>query len=234
MYKLGIIGGMGPEATELLYHKIIKNTEAYSDQEHIDMIILNHATIPDRTKAILENREDNVISVLKEDIALLEGCGVSHIAIPCNTSHCFFDKLTEGTDVKIINMIEETADYISSKNRKKAGIMCTEGTLKTGLYKKECEKRNIEYVEPDKEMRRLTTKIIYEQIKKGKKGNLEDFLTVTEWFKNKGCDCVLIACTELSVLMANYSICESFLTDALDVLAAKAIKSAGGKLRNEI
>ncbi len=234
MYKLGIIGGMGPEATELLYHKIIKHTEAYCDQEHIDMIILNHASVPDRTKAILEGKEDDVISVLKKDIRLLEGCGVSYIAIPCNTSHCFFEKLKEDSDVDIINMVEETVSDIALKGRKKAGIMCTEGTLKMGLYQKECIKRNIEYVEPDEEIKKLTMDIIYEQIKKGEKGNLEDFSKVTGWFKSKGCDCVLIACTELSVIISNYDIKDDFLSDALDILALKAVKAAGGKIRYEI
>ena len=234
MYKLGVIGGMGPEATELLYHKIIKHTEADCDQEHIDMIILNHATVPDRTKAILEGREEDVISVLKKDISLLSDCGVSNIVIPCNTSHCFFDKLSEGAKTNIINMVEETVDYIKESGRKKAGIMCTEGTLKMGLYKKACEKRGIEFTEPDDENLKLTMKIIYDQIKKGEKGSLEDFNKVTEWFLKKGCDCVLIACTELSVLMSNYQIKDSFLADALDILAVKAVEASGGKLKNEI
>lgn len=234
MYKLGIIGGMGPDATVLLYDRIIKKTKADCDQEHIDFIILNHSSIPDRTSAILKGGEEKVIDAIASDLSMLEKCGVSYAAIPCNTSHCFLEKLSEKTDIHIINMISETVEFISSKNLRKPGIMCTVGTLKAGLYKKECEKRGITLTEPDEETENIIMDIIYNQIKKGEKGNINDFNKVTEWFKNKGCDCILIACTELSCIMANYNIKDSFYADALDVLADKSIILSGGEIRNEI
>jgi len=234
MYKLGIIGGMGPDASELLYHKINKKTDASCDQEHIDMVILNHPSIPDRTKAIFSKEEDKVISALKKDVEILSEIGVSYIAIPCNTSHFFLPEVQKGCKAKIINMIEETVSYIADKNIKKAGIMCTDGTLRAGLYKKVCENRGIEFVEPDEEMRKTTMDLIYNQVKKGEKGNLSDFYSVADKFRESGCDCVLIACTELSCILENYKITDAFYVDALDILAKKAILSAGGRLRDDI
>ena len=64
MGKLGVIGGMGPMATQLFYKNVIEMTDAKTDQEHIDMIILSHASVPDRTTAIKSGETDKVFDVL--------------------------------------------------------------------------------------------------------------------------------------------------------------------------
>ena len=107
MYKLGIIGGMGPAATELLYRKINEKTDARRDQEHIDLIILSHATMPDRTEAILSGKTDEIIRLLSDDISMLESAGIKVIGIPCNTSHMFLDRLKKKKETVLINMIKE-------------------------------------------------------------------------------------------------------------------------------
>ena len=81
MKKLGILGGMGPLATQLLYKMIIENTVASKDQEHIDMIILNHSTIPDRTEAIKSGNVEKILGILTDDAKFLEKGGCTSIAI---------------------------------------------------------------------------------------------------------------------------------------------------------
>ena len=91
--KLGIIGGMGPEATVDFYHKIVNHTVASIDQEHIDIVILNHASIIDRTYALKNGLEQVLINSLLEDIRIMENLNVKNIAIPCNTCHTILDKV---------------------------------------------------------------------------------------------------------------------------------------------
>ena len=112
--KLGVIGGMGPEATNFFYARLIARTKAESDQEHIDTVILSHATMPDRTKAILTGEKDELIKAITEDARNLELLGVSNIAIPCNTSHYFYDEVQAATKVPVIHMIEECVRYIKN------------------------------------------------------------------------------------------------------------------------
>ena len=106
---LGIIGGMGTEATIDFYTRIMNHTVAYKDQDHIDMVILNHASIIDRTYAIKNNKLDELLRQMHENIKILEYAKVTSIAIPCNTSHSIIDKIQGLTNIPIINMIEETA-----------------------------------------------------------------------------------------------------------------------------
>lgn len=232
MGKLGVIGGMGPMATQLFYKKIIEMTDAKCDQEHIDMIILNHASMPDRTTSIKNNKTEDVFNELLKDAKMLEKNDVCAIAIPCNTSHYFWDRLQKETDAPIINMVRETVFSIKEKNPniKKIGLLATDGTVFSGIYNKECEKAGIECVTPDDDIQKIVMDIIYNQIKKGESGSIEDFDKVDIFLKKSGCEAAILACTELSCFKDNHELTD-FYVDAMQVLCKKAILMCGKKLR---
>lgn len=165
--KLGVIGGMGPEATNFFYARLIARTKARCDQEHIDTIILSHATMPDRTQAILTGEKDKLISAITEDARNLERLGVSNIAIPCNTSHYFYDDIQAATKVPVIHMVEESIRYVKEKwpDTKKIGIMGTDGTIRAGTYHRACERYGITAVTPGMERQKDVMSLIYDDIK---------------------------------------------------------------------
>ena len=92
MEKLGVIGGMGAEATSYYYDQVVRHTAAACDQEHIDMVVLSKSTMPDRTLAIKTGEHAKLLATMKECARALESLGCAHIAIPCNTSHYFYDR----------------------------------------------------------------------------------------------------------------------------------------------
>ena len=113
------------------YARVIARTKAESDQEHINMIILSHATMPDRTQAILTGNKLPFLKAITQDARDLEMLGVENIAIPCNTSHYFLEDIQKSTSVPIINMVEESVRYVVEAHPKvkKIGIMGTDGTM---------------------------------------------------------------------------------------------------------
>lgn len=232
MGKLGILGGMGPMATQLLYKMIIDNTAASKDQEHLDMIILNHASMPDRTEAIKTGRTEEIFALLSADIKMLSENGCNVVAIPCNTSHCLYDRLCECSNAEIINMIRQSVEDLVKENpkAKKIGILATDGTLGTNLYRKECEALGLEAIYPDPEIQKIVMDIIYNQIKSGKRGNPEDFEKIDRHLKEKGCDGAILACTELSCYK-DFNPLPDFYVDALESLCKKAIILSGGTLK---
>lgn len=230
MKKLGIIGGMGPLATQLLYKRITERTDAACDQEHIDMIILSHASMPDRTLAIRSKKTEAVKQLLVGDVKFLENSGVCSIAIPCNTSHYFWQDLQNSTKIPIINMVRESVLEVKKKNPEKVGILATDGTVYAGIYKKECENVGVECFVPNDSEQKLVMKIIYEQIKKGIPGNDADFEKIDRHLLANGCDAAILACTELSCY-AKQSGIGDFYTDALDVLCDRAIEACGAKIK---
>ena len=230
---LGVLGGMGPLATQLFYKMIIEKTDAKCDQEHLNMIILSHATMPDRTKEILEGRSEELLNLLVKDAKLLEMGGAGVIAIPCNTSHVLLPRLQENVGVPIINMVEETVKHIAETFRGKelrVAVLATDGTVNTGLYQNALEKAGFTPVVPSPESQKLVMKIIYDGVKNGGEIDFADFLTVQKEIFAQECQAAILACTELSCFKEMYNL-PGYYIDAMGVLTEKSILACGGKIK---
>ncbi len=226
---LGILGGMGAEASDVFYHKIIDATKVEKDQDHIDLMLWSHASIPDRTAMIKEGRTEELWKVFSDDIDLLQRVGCSYLAVPCNTSHYFQDHFRKKMGDGFVNMIDNAAAYAAVHCGKKIGVLATDGTVQSDLYGKALAGYGAECVYPDEYEQSVVMSIIYDEIKKGEKGSLERFLGVLDTMKGKGCDAVILACTELSVLKNNYiELQVPYCLDALDVLTKKCVQLCGG------
>lgn len=226
--KLGVIGGMGPEATSYFYEEVIAHTKASCDQDHIDMLILNHASMPDRTKAIITGEQQLLLETMGQDVKLLEGWGAGHIAIPCNTSHYFYDQIQAKTSVPIIHMVRESVHDAArmGEHVRRVGIMGTDGTIRAGIYARECQALGLEAIVPSRERQQDVMSLIYDDIKGGRPGDPAKFERTFTELTEKGCDVILLACTEISVFKKNYTVPDICL-DAMDVLIRESIVRSG-------
>lgn len=221
----GVIGGMGSKATLEFYERLIESSKAEKDQDHMNVLILNHATLPDRTEVILENREEDFLSSIENDFKIMESSGVTDIAIPCNSAHFFFDKMQKMTKANIINMIDETGKEIKKNHGKgtKIGLLATDGTVKSGIYKKYCDKHGFEIILPNETVQKDIMDVIYSNIK----GHMEldssllDKL-IEQFVFEENCQCVIIGCTELSCIKVRDDL-KKYVYDAMDVLVNKSI-----------
>ena len=127
-------------------------------------------------------------------------------------------------------MIRETAAALAAQGRKRPGILATDGTIQTGLYQKECAALGLEAVAPDAETQKLVMSIIYDEIKQGERGSREKFAQIDRAIRAAGCDCAILACTELSVF-ATYHALPPFYLDAMMVMAERAVVQCGYPLR---
>ena len=228
--KLGVLGGMGPQATQMFYQYVLDRTDAARDQDHLPTLILSDTLMPDRTQAILTGNTEPVYQRLLSDAKQLEMCGCTLIAIPCNTSHYFVDRLQQEVGVPILHMIRETARHLSIQGKRRPGILATDGTIRTGLYQKECAAFGLTAVAPDPAIQSLVMSIIYDEIKRGERGSREKFSQIDRALAAMGCDCAILACTELSVFRSYHSL-PSFYVDAMEVLAKLAVMRCGKQLR---
>jgi aspartate racemase len=234
-YKsLGVIGGMGPKATSVFFEKVIESTVTDKDQDHIDMVILNHATLPDRTSAILNHREEVFLESIKKDFKLLELAGVANIAIPCNTAHYFYEKMLEMTEINIINMVEETIReiYMKCGENSKVGIVATTGTISTGIYEYGCDKYNMQLCTPNESVQEQIMNVIYNNIKCHLDVDaLEIETIINDLVFKENCDCVIIACTELSCIQLSDEVAK-YCIDAMSVLIKKSIELSGRQTKS--
>ena len=218
--SLGIIGGVGPLASSYLYEMITTRTKALKDQDHIDIILFSHSSIPDRTAYILGESADSPYPYLLKDCQTLEKLGASMIVIPCNTSCYFHEELQKNVGIPVNNMVKDTVNYISNQGLKKVAIMATTGTIKSNLYQKELEKNNIEYVLPNQDK---VMSLIYDYVKAGKKvpKNVWD-----DVINNLEVDGIILGCTELSVLKKEFNLDSKFI-DPLEVETMLILKYFG-------
>ena len=224
---LGVIGGMGPEATSYFYENVITHTKAQKDQDHLNMVILSHADIPDRTEAIKSGESQRLIRMLQEDARTLEKLGAANIAITCNTSHYYYDQIQKAVSIPIIH---ESVAYAVRElpDVKRIGIMGTDGTIGSRIYHKECRKLGVTPVKPSPERQKDVMSLIYDDIKSGKRGDRAKFDRVMSEFMRKNCDAVILACTELSVFKGKHEI-PTMCLDAMDVLVREAILRSGAE-----
>jgi aspartate racemase len=227
---LGILGGMGSEATQILLQLIFSNTAVKKDQDHLDILVYNHASLPDRTTCILNDRSDELLALLRQDMEMLKRMGCAYFAIPCNTCHYFTDEFKRLTDDRFIDMIEQTAKALQQKGLRKVGILATDGTRKAGLYTKQLEKYQIEALYPSDQGQRSVMDIIYSQIKQGQSGSTAQFQAIIEELEAMGCEAYVLACTELSVYKYKQAPYDDSLIDALSILAKACIMKCGGTL----
>ncbi len=232
-YRLGVLGGMGPQATNTFYQFVIDRTDAQTDQEHVNALILSDSDMPDRTAAILGGGEarEAVYRRLLEDARLLEEAGCTCIAVPCNTSHFFLDRVQDHIGVPILHMIRETARLLAAQGLKRPGILATDGTIQTGLYQREFSIAGIQAVIPSPQAQRLVMSLIYDDVKAGRDGDPQKFAAVHQDLLSQGCDCGVLACTELSVFADKHHL-PPFYTDAMAVLAQRAVEACHKPLRH--
>lgn len=228
---VGIIGGMGPAATAMLFQKLIDYTDAGSDAEHMHIVIDNNPMIPDRTTAIL-NGEDTPAKCIVESGKNLEKCGAQLLLIPCNTSHYFYDQIQEALHVTVVNMIAETAKICVQRGYSKVGILATTGTCNTHTYDLELKKFGIEAVYPDDAGQKKVMEIIYDQVKAGKKIDATIIDQTLKEMAAKGAQAFILGCTELPFAIKNGDFGYHFL-DSLDILAKRAVELAGYPLKKK-
>ena len=228
---LGVIGGMGPLATAVFFELIVQNTHAVTDQEHLDIIIYNIPSMPDRTGFILGRSGESPGPVLSDCAEKLKAGGVAAIAIPCVTATYFYDEVVGQTGADIINTIDEIADYIVVRGAKKIGLMATDGTIATKIFQKYMDKYNIECITPDEVYQDLVMKAIFQGVKAGRDVDMSEFYSVSEHLMQRGCDAIILGCTELSVVNRQHKLDTNIFVDALVVLARASILRCGGAVK---
>ena len=230
---LGVLGGVGPLATIYFADLVVKMTDAATDQEHIAMVILNHASIPDRTEYILDKSKPNPVPVMAKDAKLLEDDGCDYIVIPCNTAHFFYEEIQKNVNIPIINILEETVKRCQEcvPNLKKIGVLATEGTVKSRAYQDIITKHGLECVVPSDDDQRSLMNIIYNQVKAGKEVDIFEFHRIIGELKKQGCDAIILGCTELSIIKKDFDIQRPDIVDSMECLARASILACGKKLK---
>lgn len=227
---LGILGGMGPEATALLFNLIIEKTPARADSEHIPLCIYNLPQIPDRSQAIL-HAGLSPVPMLRQGIALLEKMPACCVLIPCNTAFYFYREFSEGSHLPVVHLMQAVAMHIRATfgaQVQQVGILATSGTRAAQVYDDVFRQFELGAIYPSAPAQEALMQEIY-RIKAGEKSTAAVAAAAGE-LQDQGADCLVLACTELSIIYDALN--EAFpLVDSLRILADVGVKIAFGKVQ---
>ncbi|MFC4025028.1 aspartate/glutamate racemase family protein [Oceanobacillus longus] len=232
---IGILGGMGPAATVELFNRIVNNTAAKYDKEHVNTIIINDPQIPDRTEYILGEGE-SPIPKLKENIMKLHLAGAEYIAIPCMTAHTFISELQQSSPIPIINAIELIDRYLEETypNVHTVGLLATTGSIKSGVYGKHLTKTNI--ITPDGMQQSRLMDIIYSKngIKAGNTSPeiVNEINKILYELRKENIQAVIAGCTELGIVMNNTNM-DMPVIDPITLLAKETVKLGNNYIKDE-
>lgn len=227
---LGVIGGLGPMATAYFLELIVQMTQAETDQEHLETIIFDRPSTPDRTAYILDHSQPSPLPVFQQSARQLQSLGATCLAIPCVTAHYFLPGITQAVNIPVINALEETSLYLLKNGIDTCGILGTTGTVQSGVLQTALAKHGISCIVPDSLHQTKIMNVIYDEIKAGKTPDAAKIQEASASLRSRGAQCNLLACTELSLVPKSCDLGPGML-DILEVLARACVLYCGKPLR---
>jgi len=216
--RIGILGGMGPAATILLQQRVLDAVQADTDQDHIPLVIDMNPQVPSRIDFLIRKTGRDPGPVLEQMAQRVQALGVDAIAMPCCTAHHFAPSITSATSLPFLNMVELTADAIAQALPRASwvGILASPANEHTGLFDKALGRHGLVPLYPKPNDRVLAC---IEHIKSN--GVDSSVISTMQGVADKliadGVDCLLIGCSEFSLLSRKLT-SEVPIFDTLDVL----------------
>lgn len=220
---VGILGGMGPEATVDLMRRVIAATPARDDADHVHMLVDNNPGVPSRIAALIDGTGPSPLPELVRMAKGLAAGGATVLAMPCNTAHYYAEGIAEAVPLPLLDMVALTVERIAATVPvgTRVGLLASTAVFKIGLYEKAFKRRGLSIIAPERQNAIME---IIRAIKTGDSGIVqrEALAAISDQLVQDGAGAILVACTELSI-MANAIATTVPLIDALDVLASKIV-----------
>jgi len=227
---IGIVGGMGPEATMDLYREILRATPAQKDQDHLRVLIDSNAKIPDRTPAILGEGADPVPHMVTS-CRSVKRAGADFIIIPCISAHYFLEELQQQVDLPILSAFDAVSEHIVKHypDLKTIGLLATTGTVQSQRFAGRLKDYGMTTVVPDTDHQVNLMQVIY-KIKgspdPGDRAQCKTELIATaDHVIEKGAQGIIAGCTEIPLEMQQQDLSVPFF-NPLQILATAAVKKA--------
>jgi aspartate racemase len=223
---VGIIGGLGPQATVDLFARIVALTPASHESEHLHILVDNQPAMPDRHAAIAgrgPSAAPNLIAVAQN----LVRAGAELLVMPCHTAHHYAPDIRAAVDVPMIDMIDQTAAAIAAvPGIRNAGLLAAQGCIDAGLYQRALAKRGIAITLPDTEELHSFMRTVF-AVKADGVGQREReaMRAIGRALAERGAEVIVAACSEVPLLVGRDDFDCPFL-DATDVLARATVAMA--------
>ena len=215
MKTVGIIGGLGPETTSEFYLDVVFSCQK-KNKDHRPSIIIASVPLPYKIEEEAISKSigfERILPFLITEAKRLEQSGADFIIMPCNSLHVFIEDIRNAVKIPVLSIIEETVKFLKKNDFEKAGIVSTSATINNKLYETAFEKNNMRYETPNDFQQAKMGKIIHNLVT-GMQNNKdrEELIEIINDFEKKDVDCVILACTDLQLLIPKSSSLKIFDT----------------------
>ncbi|WP_158609057.1 amino acid racemase [Paraburkholderia sp. RAU2J] len=208
--RLGILGGMGSEATACFVRTLAQRSPATVDQDHIPFVLLSCPEIPDRSTAI-EAGDAGVQTIIRTRLTQLERTGCGAVAIPCNTAHYWRRHFASSLQIPLIDMVSATARHAAHLNARSAIVLGTHATMKLRLYDEALAGFDIQSVDVDDEIIRSTSSAIALAKSADIDESRKQLVHVLDACRSLCPDVIILGCTELPMVLPSEAIAEDLI-----------------------
>jgi aspartate racemase len=224
---VGVLGGMGPEATIDLMRRVIAATPADDDADHIHLLVDQNPKVPSRIKALIEGTGPSPVDELVRMARTLEAAGATVLAIACNTAHAYAGEIAAAVSIPLLDMVVLTAEEIAGRplKHRRVGMLASTAVLQLGLYERAFQAFGIEtrYPRPQEQEQVLG---LIRAVKAGRATELRGaFNGLARRLLSQDIDLLVVACTELSLLVDGFD-ADIPMIDSLDVLVTAIVRQA--------
>ncbi len=224
---VGVIGGMGPDATVDFMARVLALTPASGDHDHIRMLVDQDPKIPNRQRAILGSGESPGPR-LAAIASRLEACDCDFLVMPCNTAHLFLGHILEATRIPFLSIIDVTMARVREAGVERAGLLATAACLEAGIYQDAMQSAGVEpVVQLESELEELTLAVA--RIKTGDHGDevRDKVRRLGAALVERGAETIILACTELPIVLDAGDV-DVELISSNDLLAEATVAIATG------
>jgi len=226
--RLGILGGMGPAASAEFMVRLVAQTPAKRDQDHIPTILWSDTTVPDRSTS-MRNGDDRPLPYLLQGIQGLVSAGCNLIVIPCNTAHLWFKEMEKQASwhARIVHIVDSVADALRDVNvvNSKIGVMGTQATVELGLYQYRLNKLGWDCIAPTKDEMDTLVQPAIDLIKANQFEAAHLMLmTVIHSLISRGATAVVLGCTEIPLSIRADTVQDTPIINSIDSLVKSAIR----------
>lgn len=192
---LGVLGGMGPLATVDFLKKLIEETPATRDQEHVPVVVYSVPQMPERPPAITGNG-DSPLPHMLQGMHTLKRAGATAVAIACNTAHFWYNDLLREGGLPILHIADAACSMLGAARR--VGLLATEGTVAAGFFQSRLAARGIECVLSTPDDQRTLVLPAIEHVKRNELVQAHALaLQAARRLLENGAQSVVMGCTEI-------------------------------------
>jgi aspartate racemase len=225
---VGVIGGMGPEATVEFLRRLIAATPAQDDSDHLHVVTDSNPKIPSRIAALIEGRGEDPAPVLCDMARRLAAHGADFLVMPCNTAHYYLPAIAGSVRIPCLDMVALSIEKLGVSQGKptRIGVLASPAVRLVGLFEARLAAAGFATIWPEPEDEAALLGII-RAVKAGalEPAHRERYADIASRMTGAGADAFLIACTELSV-MGPPAGADGLFVDTLDALVEATIRQA--------